>query len=170
MIADFIESNIAGYGPELLTGENSAYLERFWLPFDRLTKVWEPLLSGVFDRSSGRIRVKPGRCVDIRIGGYLFEEDDFAEFSERGAALRARSFSVIEDVNRHCFESRSFFRFTFPIDISWRELAHAAPISYDVFQRPIRCFFVICDNGRVGKYADNDEDRPFHIYFESHKS
>ena len=170
MISDFLSSNLSGYEAEFLTKEDLAYLNKFWLPFDQIREAWGQLLSEAFDCGSENVRIRLGRSVDIRVGGCLFEEDDFSEFSERGIALGAKSFAVIEDGrrSRNAFESRSSFRFAFPIAISWRELAHAAPISEDVFQRPIRCFFVISDNGKIGKYVDNDADRPFQIIFEDH--
>lgn len=168
MISDFLSSNLSGYEAEFLTKEDLAYLNRFWLPFDQIQEVWGMLLSEAFDCSSEGVRIRPGRDVDIRMGGCLFDEDDFLEFSERGLALGAKCFAVIEDGPRNgdTLESRSSFRFVFPINIPWRELAHAAPISEDVFQRPIRCFFVISDNGKIGKYVDNDADRPSQMYFE----
>ena len=168
MISDFLSSGIFGYQPEFLTREDIEYLEKFWIPIDQIEIKWKKLVDCTFDCSMDKIRIAPESTIDLTMGGCLFEEDDFLEFSARAAAVGAGSFAVIEalDAEDMQIEPKKFFRFSFPVDVSWQDLAHGAPIAEDVFQRPIRRFFVICDNGRAGKYVDNDADIPFHILFE----
>jgi hypothetical protein len=169
MISDFLSSQLSGYEVEFLTQTDINYLNDFWLDLDQIHEKWDVLLSQAFDCTMEDVRIRPGRDIDVRVSGCLFEEEDFSAFSERGIALGAKRFAVIEDRKQKCWnglELKNCFRFSFPIDISWREIAHAAPIAEDVFQRPIRCFFVLCDNGSMGKYVNNDADHPFEVFFE----
>ena len=49
------------------------------------------------------------------------------------------------------------------LDISWEAILSGAEISSDVFQRPIRNYFVFGDSGQWGKYAGDDYESPLHI-------
>lgn len=169
MVSDFHSSQLSGYSTEFLTQADIDYLSEFWLDLDQAQKNWGTLLDQAFECAGEAVRIKPGRSIDICVSGCLFEEEDFIAFSERAVSLGARRFVVIEDKKQRCggqIERKDFFRFSFPINISWLKLAHSAPIAEDVFQRPIRRFFVLCDNGRLGKYVNNDADHPFELVFE----
>lgn len=74
--------------------------------------------------------------------------------------------AVIEDEGQPHWEGidrEDFLRYAFPVSITWTELAFSCDLADDVFQRPVQAYFVVTDNGRVGKYADADADAPYEL-------
>lgn len=103
-------------------------------------------------------------------GGGIFTEEEFIEFKSISINLGANRFALIEYIGQNdwaAFTSQSFFRFSYPLDVSWVEMANSCSIANNVFMRPIRVFFVITDNGCVGKYVDNDALHPYELFFVS---
>ena len=104
----------------------------------------------------------------MEIGGIIFDEADLADFNFNMLSSGARTFAVIEDVGQHQFDrlaDSGFYRFSYDAGTLWNEIADCCSIAQEVFQRPIRRFFVISDNGRFGKYVDNDASPPTEISF-----
>ena len=59
----------------------------------------------------------------------------------------------------------NFCRYCYPLNATWDEIANSCAIADDIFMRPIRAYFVVTDNGRLGKYANNDVAKPYDLVF-----
>lgn len=168
MIIDFFESGLRGYERGKLKKSDLDYLDNFWISIDALKQDWSAVLSAAFSQESGLASVNSSSPVTKRLGGLIFDETEFDQFKLRAGNTDAQRFAVIEDIGQedwHSFHDLAFFRFSYPIDISWSEMVHACALAEDMFLRPIRCFFVIVDDGTIGKYVNNDEERPYEIVF-----
>ena len=168
MSDDFIQSGLPGYGSCDLTPGDIDYLSRYWLSLDELANKWSFILDSSFVRLSKGISIEPGRVVDMRRGGLLFDEPEFALFVKDANKLGARRFAVIEDIGQSDWVAnvdRSFFRFSYPLAIPWEDMTRSCPLAEDVFLRPIRCFFVVLDNGIIGKYVNSDAEIPYEMVF-----
>jgi hypothetical protein len=165
---DFMLSGIDGYSSSRADNSLSRYLEKYWIDREALEHDWAPLFESVFRRSSGKVSVANNFVVDILQGGILFTKDEFLEFEARAKEQGANRFAVVEDIGQrdwHALKRVDFFRFSYPVTVSWEEMARSSILAQDVFERPIRCFFVITDNGKLGKYANNDADPPYDLVF-----
>ena len=165
---DFFSSEIDGYGEEVLTPEDVRYLRKYWLDANMLSSEWSEVLSSCFLVSKLEVGIAPGISVDVRMGGVLFIEDEFNEFSSLAVERGANRFAVIEDVGQQSwanFSRLNFFRFIFPLDVDWYEIAKSCQLAEDALLRPIRAFFVVTDKGQVGKYVNNDADPPYELFF-----
>lgn len=165
---DFQSIGIVGYGEVSLDELDIYYLEKYWLNLESLVSYWAGLLDQAFivNRDGPEIRCQSN--MEYRPGGVLFTEQEFLDFKRLSIDLGAKSFAVIEYIGQSewvDFSSRSFFRFAYPLDVSWSEMTSSCPIADDVFMRPIRAFFVISDNGRIGKYVDSDAFHPYELFF-----
>lgn len=168
MMVDFIESGMPGYEEEFLDHSDRHYLSRFWLDADVLAKEWADVLDRSFVIKGKNVSIAPVKDVDVRMGGVLFVEEEFKEFKRLALQSGATNFVVIEDVGQQSWrqiESPSFFRFCYPLNSTWDEIANSCAIADDIFMRPIRAYFVVTDNGRLGKYANNDVAQPYDLVF-----
>lgn len=168
MSSDFLASKMSGFAPNDLATNDLIYINKYWLNADELAISWAPVLVGTFVSSENGVLIKPGRCIDIRCGGILFEEQEFKIFANNARELTSKNFAIIEDVGQNSWtkpNTLSFFRFSFPIDITWIEMSKSCLLAEDIFSRPIRCFYVILDNGLAGKYVNNDDEVPYEVAF-----
>jgi len=168
MNLDFLNSNIHGYSPDDLSSSDCEYIEKYWIESPDLKNSWGILLDAAFKRSPSSVSIQFGRTVDIKRGGLIFDEPEFHVFSDLAKKTGAIKFAVVEDVEQSDWDiinDNSFFRFSYPVDISWNEMVRSCPLADDVFLRPIRCFFVILDNGAIGKYVNNDAETPYELTF-----
>lgn len=167
-VEDFHTSEIPGDRTKALSGFNLGYVRRYWLTPDALARDWARPLSTAFSIDQGRVSIAPGLEVEQALGGILFDADEFAAFQKAAIGTGAQRFAVIEDVDQARWEGidrGDFLRYAFPVSITWSELACSCDLATDVFQRPIRAYFVVTDNGRVGKYAHADADEPYELKF-----
>lgn len=168
MMGDFSESSMVGYEEEFLDPSDLHYLSRFWLDADVLAMKWADVLDRSFVIKGKNVSIAPVKDVDVRMGGVLFVEEEFKEFKHLALQSGATNFVVIEDVGQQSWTqmaSRSFFRFCYPLNAAWDEIADSCAIADDIFIRPIRAYFVVTDNGRLGKYANNDVAQPYDLVF-----
>lgn len=169
MSMDFFESSIEGYSAEFLTQDDITYLCKYWIDADVLSSKWSSVLTSSFSVRNLDVGIAPGKSVDVRMGGVLFVEDEFKLFKFLAVESGANEFAVIEDVGQQDWGELSqlnFFRFSFPLSVDWGEITKSCQLAEDVFSRPIRAFFVLTDNGQIGKYVNNDADPPYELFFE----
>lgn len=165
---DFEKSAIPGYDSSSLTSADANNLLDYWIDLEIVSARWSSALERNFTITGSEVRIANDREVDVRMGGVVFAEDDFNEFQRQAAASGASRFAVIEDIGQQGwkhFDASGFLRFSYPVVTSWSRIAKACPIAEDVFIRPIRAFFVVTDNGMVGKYANNDTSPPYELWF-----
>lgn len=165
---DFYESGIPGYEEEFLKYADRQYLNQFWLDVDVLVKEWGDVLDRSFVISGKCVSIAPVKDVDVRRGGVLFAEEEFKQFKRLALQSGAKNFVVVEDIGQQDWREitvRSFFRFSYPLVTTWDEVASSCSIAEDIFLRPIRAYFVVVDNGQLGKYANNDAEKPYDLVF-----
>lgn len=165
---DFLASEIDGYKSWLLEEQTVRYIDLYWINRETLERDWATRIESVFKRTADKVSIAEGYVVDFLQGGILFTKEEFAAFVARSKATGATKFAVVEDIGQrdwHALQEFDFFRFSYPIDIDWGEMTRTGMLARDVFERPIRCFFVITDNAKTGKYTNNDASSPYDIVF-----
>ncbi|MGB6143438.1 MAG: hypothetical protein WBG33_03990 [Rhodanobacter sp.] len=165
---DFYKSGIPGYEEYLLSHSDRIYINRFWLDAQTLVEKWAPVLDRSFVIKDGSVSIAPIKDVDLQVGGVLFVEEEFEKFRRIAFRLGAQDFVVIENVGQKNWieiTDRSFFRFSYPLSITWEDISKSCAVAEDIFLRPIRAYFVVTDNGRLGKYTNNDAARPYDLVF-----
>lgn len=169
MIQDFLRSSIPGYDTADLDGDLVKYIEKYWIDSERLIQTWAWIIESRFVRSTtGIVSVAAGCSTEVRCGGLIFEENEFLDFRSDAKRNGSQEFAVIEDVGQSQWISLrdfNFFRFFYPVDVSWSEMTRSSTVAEDIFGRPIRCFFVVTRDGKFGKYVNNDADMPYDIVF-----
>ena len=165
---DFMESGIQYYDPELLGPSDRHYIQSYWLNYSRLAETWVDVLERVFVVRESSICISPLFEVRVNSGGLLFVEEEFKKFKRVATREGAKNFVVIEDIGQQSWShptNFAFFRFCYPLNITWNELAKSCTIAEDMFLRPIRKYFVITNDGRHGKYANQDAEQPYELEF-----
>lgn len=168
MTTDFINSRLDGYDLDDLKPSDVHYLKNFWIGIDELKTIWAPVLSDAFLQTSGVVSINAPYSVNREMGGVLFDESEFDRFKLDAEISGATRFAVIEDIGQESWQTLhdpAFFRFAYPIDITWSEMALSCALAEDVFLRPIRCFFVVLENGHAGKYVNSDAEAPCELVF-----
>lgn len=172
MIDDFLSSRIVGYSANNVDESTERYIRKYWIERVSLCTDWANILKTSFVRFSEAISVASHCSVESKVGGIIFTEEEFSDFVLQVEAVGADRFAVIEDIGQKDWRQLTvydFFRFAYPPDISWGEMTRSCALADDVFGRPIRCFFVTTDNGRFGKYVNNDAETPYELVFHAKK-
>lgn len=139
-----------------------AYLSAYWLSEAEYHERWKPLQDTIFVDSSAAppcVRISEKLAVFSRVGGVLFTQEDFLKLSASLASLPDTNFVIVEDfdIRRPPHNSGPALRLRYPKSIHWNEICiEGEGISYELFGRPIRNYFVFGDSGLWGKYAAND--------------
>lgn len=144
------------------------YLEKYWLDKQELNKDWIKIKNTVFNPV---FKFLPDAVFNkdfdvlIRLGGTALDQEQYELFQSCMKITGDRYFVVLEDydeVNPPHFSGPPL-RFKYPVDITWEEIIGGDMISYQVFIRPIRMYFIFGDSGKWGKYAGNDYASPIDI-------
>jgi hypothetical protein len=147
------------------------YFKKYWLDKKELDEVWLKIKNKIFNKDFHQL---PDRVInqDIEViilkGGIVLIEKEFIQFQSCMKRTGDKFFIVLEDYdeNNPPHISGPPYRLKFPADITWEEMTSRGDpsfISYDVFMRPIRNYFVFGDSGAWGKYAGNDYEFPLDI-------
>jgi hypothetical protein len=167
MIIEF-QNQLKAYSfPESIE-DTEGYLEKYWLQEQEYLSKWKEVQTSIFnlDVEFPKMIVNPEFRLLPRQGGLLFEQEEFELLKECIKEAKDKSLFVIEDYNELCppHESGPLLRFKYPVDLKWSEINIGDGISYELFQRPVRNYFVFGDSGKWGKYVANDFDIPIDIY------
>lgn len=168
MMLDFIKNAPPDYVASDLGERDVNYINRYWISEERFFSYWSAIIGACFHDDEVGVKVSQAKQWYTGLGGVIFEEDEFELFKEAAKAGGAQQFCVIEEIgglNWSRYLGAKFFRFDFPVDIEWDEMARSSVIAADVFLRPIRRFFVVVDNGLMGKYVNNDDEVPYEMIF-----
>jgi hypothetical protein len=103
--------------------------------------------------------------IVILKGGSVLYKEEFELLQSCMRAIGDKYFFLVEDYDEETssIDAGPSYRFKFPVDITWDIIMSGAEISYDVFLRPIRNFFVFGDSGQWGRYVSDDYDYPLDI-------
>lgn len=148
--------------------ETKLYLEKYWLYEHEYLTKWKNIQSTMFSLNLEfpKMIVNSGYEFLVRKGGVLFEEQEFKEIQECSNLLCDNHILIVEDYNdlNPPHESGPILRLKYPSKITWDEINIYDGISYELFQRPVRNYFVFGDSGKWGKYAANDYELPVDIF------
>ena len=143
------------------------YLERYWLNMNELT-FWEDKKLTIF---SENFKSLPDKLFKddfksiVMKGGLIFVEEDYNILRECMKTCGDKNFVIIEDYNESSppHKSGPSLRFRYPVSALWNELKIHDGICYELFERPVRNYFVFGDSGLWGKYVANDYHYPVDI-------
>ena len=148
--------------------ETQDYLGRYWLQEPEYLSKWKNVQGSIFhlDKVFPNMVVKPRFELLVRQGGLLFEQEEFELLKDCIRLSKDNHLFIIEDYDElnPPHESGPLLRFKYPTNLSWSEINIGEGISYELFQRPVRNYYVFGDSGKWGKYVANDFDTPVDIY------
>lgn len=166
MINDF-RPRLEAYSFPESRNDSFKYLSQYWLSKEEYCYKWEKLLSSIFNvrNSNGESFIKSPFVRMTQVGGLLFVEEEFEHFKKCMNICNDMFLFIIEDYdeNNPPHDSGPSMRFKYPSDITWEQINQQEGISYELFQRPVRNYFVFGDSGNWGKYVANDYDSPVDI-------
>ena len=147
------------------------YLEKYWLDKNELKEVWLKIKNRIFNKDFIHLPdpvINKDLDVIILKGGIVLYEKEFELFQSCMKSIGDNYFIILEDYdeNNPPHSSGPPYRFKFPVNITWEEMTSGGDsymLSYDVFLRPIRNYFVFGDSGAWGKYAGSDYEWPLDI-------
>lgn len=144
------------------------YLDKYWLQKTEYLSKWKNVQGSIFhlDKVLPNMVIKQGFKLLVRQGGLLFEQKEFELLKNCLKLTKDNYLFVIEDYDEldPPHESGPLLRLKYPINISWSEINIDEGISYELYKRPIRNYYVFGDSGKWGKYVANDFDTPVDIY------
>jgi hypothetical protein len=148
--------------------ETQEYLGRYWLQEQEYLSKWKNVQGLIFqlDKVFPNMVIKSEFELLVRQGGLLFEQEEFELLKDCIRLSKDNFLFIIEDYDElnPPHESGPLLRFKYPTNIAWSEINIGEGISYELFQRPVRNYYVFGDSGKWGKYVANDFDTPVDIY------
>jgi hypothetical protein len=132
-----------------------SFLEKYWLSEKEYLNTWLPIKNKIFRVNSiclPDLMFNPGFDLIFLLGGLLFYEEYFNAFKKCIDSTGDTHFVIIQNAN----EDEVPFHLKFPSKISWLELLDGGAVSFEVFKRPIRDYYVFGDTGSWGKYLSDE--------------
>ena len=152
------------------------YLEKYWLEKTELVNTWVKIKSTIF---KGNYTSYPDGLLNdnfnimIIKGGPLFGRDDFEQLRRCMKVTGDIYFVLLEDYDEdnppdNLPPSTGLInwpplRFKFPADITFDEIMSGDFVSAEVFDCPVRDYFIFGDSGLWGIYAGDDFETPLQI-------
>lgn len=147
--------------------QTEAYFERYWLLKSEYNAKWKSILETIYVVSGPNfphVKFHSGFEFLALRGGRVFTEQDFSFLSHCIKNIGDENFVLVENVdenNPHHGEPP--LRFKFPSCITWSELMAGGYVSQELFEAPVKEYFVFGDTGTWGKYVANDYVYPLDI-------
>jgi hypothetical protein len=160
------QRQIEAYAFPSSAAKSVSYLSAYWLSEAEYVQKWKPIQDTIFEHvsvSPPAVRINEQLAVFSTVGGVLFTKEDFRKLAVCLKDLPDTNFAVVEDfdIDRPPHGSGPVLRLRYPKSIHWDEMCVAEEgISYELFGRPVRNYFVFGDSGLWGKYAANDWPNP----------
>ena len=140
------DKQLEEFGSDTLTKN---YLDKYWIDQDE-AKEWIKMKESF----------KKLECETItEIGGVVFYKDEFEQM-KKFMNICGDTFFVLLEINN---SDNRIINFKFPLIIEWDELLNGGWLSYECFERPIRCYFIIGNSGKWCRFIDNDLETPVQI-------
>jgi hypothetical protein len=144
------------------------YLNKYWLDKQELKEVWLKIKDVIYNPG---FKVLPDPVFShnfdtiILKGGSVLNKEEFEILQSCMKVIGEKYLLLVEDYDEEIspINAGPAFRFKYPVDITWEKIMSGGEISFDVFLRPIRNFFVFGDSGQWGRYVGNDYDSPLDI-------
>jgi hypothetical protein len=145
-----------------------SYLNKFWLDREEFNKYWLKIKNNIFNPD---FKLIPEPVFNtnyeniILKGGSVLYKDEFERLQSCMQITGDKYFIIFEDYDEKYPPNNSGhpYRLKFQINILWEDIMSGAELSSDIFQRPIRNYFIFGDSGQWGKYVANDYEYPLDI-------
>jgi len=140
--------------------QTETYFAKYWLPKSGYAQKWLPIQEAIYTITGPNfpdVRFRKGFEIITVRGGRVFTEEDFTLLQLCTRKTSDSYFVVVEHVdedNPHHGEPP--LRFKYPSNISWSELMSGGYVSQELFEAPVKEYFVYGDSGTWGKYVAND--------------
>ena len=148
--------------------QTEAYFKKYWLDKDEYLERWLPIQESIYQVSGlffPEVGFRSGFEVTIIGGGRIFAEKDFLALKCCIEETADSHFVIVEhvddDANPHHGEPP--LRFRYPSSITWGELMSGGYVSEELFERPVKEYFVFGNTGAWGKYVANDYIYPLDL-------
>lgn len=147
------------------TSDSKIYLDKFFIDntikrktlLDEKDKIFR--YSTFNDKEdSDFLFFKLDYCISFTRAGLLLTENDFLLIKKNMIECDESKFYIIEDFDIE-HEDEAFF-LEYPADINWNTISQENSITYQLFSRPIRNYFIFGEKGQWGRYVANDFTYP----------
>lgn len=147
--------------------QTEAYFEKYWLDKDEYQEKWLPIQKSIYQVSGPvfpDVGFRSGFEVITIGGGRIFAEKDFLSLKYCIQETGDSHFVIVEHVDdenpRH---GEPPLRFRYPSNVTWDELMSGGYVSEELFESPVKEYFVFGDTGTWGKYVANDYIYPLDL-------
>lgn len=150
---------LRAWGEEEFGKKEEEFLRKYLLSDVDYKQAWEKKLQSIFSSSldfPSKLFNEGYQTVSL-MGGIIFSKDEFFQLQRCFEKTGDKWLLIIED---NAEEGSAIVKLKFPIKIEWHDLLGGGAISFEVFERPIRNYFVFGDTGLWGKYVGSDFDPP----------
>lgn len=93
------------------------------------------------------------------IGGLVFTKEEFLQMKKFMVDCGDTYFILIEDNPK----SDIIISLKFPVAITWKEMTNGGWLSYEIFERPIKRYYLFGDSKKWFRTIDNDEELPVQV-------
>jgi hypothetical protein len=136
------------------------YLEKYWLDKKDLNEFWLSIKNTIFNDPldfPSKV-IKDNFDVIINLDLLVLYQEKLESLVACMKVTGDKYFVVVEDYDEDNppHTDGPSYRLKFPVDITWDEITSGSWESYQVFDRPVRNYFVFGDSGKWGFYAGND--------------
>jgi hypothetical protein len=143
------------------------YLQKYWLTGKEYLNKWKSVQTLIFSLNNvfPKMVFNPNVELLLMKGGLLFEQEEFKILKKCLRKTDDKYVFIIEDFDefKPPHESGPLIRLKYPIDVTWEDINISDGLSYELFQRPVRNYYVFGDSGKWGKYVANDCEYPLDI-------
>jgi hypothetical protein len=147
--------------------QTASYFEKYWLDRKEYIDKWLPIQNTIYDGAGNvfpDVKFKSEFEIIALRGGLIFTEEGFALLQQCMLQIGDSHFVIVENANEYePHHGEPILRFKYPANITWDELTSGGYVSLELFQIPVKEYFVFGDTGTWGKYVANDYVYPLDI-------
>jgi hypothetical protein len=149
---------------------SETYLKSFWLTHSQYVSRIQAMRCAIFKEgvfTPDAFAFNENFNSYETVGGVLFVKDDYVQLQQCLTKTEDKTIFVIEDFDtaNPPHTSGPPFRMQYPKASTWQVIyPDEEGISYELFGRPVRNYFVFGDSGLWGKYAGSDWQDPVDIW------
>lgn len=157
---DFIKERFCrAWGEKDLKREEKQFLNQYLISEAEFDQTWKKRMFSIFRKHlifPEYIFTQEYEVITFG-GGILFFEEEFSLLQRCLEKTSDKWLLVIEDSP---LKHTNRLLLKFPYDIKWESLMSGGMLSFEIFERPIRNYFVFGDSQLWGKYVGSDYEKP----------
>lgn len=151
------------WGLDSLESVENNYLTKYFLSDKEYKRNWQASQFQVFRKSinfPSEIFNEDFQTNEL-LGGLIFSKNEFLHLKHCSETIGDNWLLIIEESSLN--DQSPIIRLKFPSNIHWEEIVAGGNVSFDIFERPIRNYFIFGDSLMWGKYVGSDYEQPIDV-------